>query len=193
MNKFLTSALTLSVAGSLAHAGTNDEEWLELDREIESLAAPVMSPAQGGVNLSALIRVNMYYSDDDLATGGGEDIFGVEFQDIDLATWGQVGDFMWRVSGDFDTTGGDLSLEDGYVSWNCYEGIYTKFGSFKAPALRSQMVNPENLLFTNRTALGSVFDFSFDSSETFGPLLSRSFANECVGIFECRVSGGVAA
>jgi hypothetical protein len=33
-----------------------------------------------------------------------------------------------------------------------------RFGNQKPAFLRSQMVSPENLLFTNRTALGSVFD-----------------------------------
>jgi hypothetical protein len=97
MNKFVTSALALSVAGSLAHAGTSDGEWLELDREIASLATPVTSPAQGGINWSALIRVNEYYSGD-FPSAGGETPSGVGFQDIDLAATGQVGDYTWRIS-----------------------------------------------------------------------------------------------
>lgn len=154
MNKFVTSALALSVAGSLAHAGTGDGEWLELDREIASLATPVMSPAQGGINWSALLRVNHYYSDDFQV--GAEDTSGVSFQDIDLAATGQVGDYSWRISGDFDLS--VLVLEDAYASWNMEDYFSLRFGNQKPAFLRSQMVSPENLLFTNRTALGSVFD-----------------------------------
>jgi hypothetical protein len=156
MNKFVTSALALGVAGSLAHAGTSDGEWLELDREISSLAAPVMSPAQGGINWSALIRVGYAYSDDDAALVNDEELLGAEFDDVDLAATGAVADFGWRVSGDLDS--GSFSLEDAYVSWQCGEYFTTMLGNHKAAFLRSNMVAPENLLFQNRTAIGSVFD-----------------------------------
>jgi hypothetical protein len=175
MNKFVTSALALSVAGSLAHAGTGDGEWLELDREIASLATPVTSPAQGGINWSALLRVNEYYSDDFQI--GAEDTSGAAFQDIDLAATGQVGDYGWRISGDFDF--GDLTLEDAYASWNCGDMFTARFGNQKAAFLRSQLVSPENLLFTNRTALGSVFDFwdtGIAAMGSFEDMISYSLA-----------------
>jgi hypothetical protein len=156
MNKFVTSALALSVAAPLAYAGTGDGEWLELDREISSLAAPVMTPAQGGINWSALIRVGYAYSDDDIAVVGGEDLLGAEFDDIDLAATGQVADYTWRISGDFDF--GDLTLEDAYVQWQFGEYFTALLGNHKPQSLRSTNVAPENLLFQNRTALGSVLD-----------------------------------
>jgi hypothetical protein len=164
MNKFVTSALALTVAGSLANAGTGDGEWLELDREISSLAAqPGMSPVQGGIDWSALIRVGYAYSDDDVAVdpGTGEDLLGAEFDDIDLGANGQVGDYAWRISGDFDGGSdnfGDLTLEDAYVTWSCNESIGILLGNHKPMSLRSANVAPENLLFQNRTALGSVMD-----------------------------------
>jgi hypothetical protein len=157
MNKFVTSALALSVAGSLAHAGTSDGEWLELDREIASLATPVTSPAQGGINWSALIRVNEYYSNDEAFQIGAENISGTAFQDIDLAATGQVGDYNWRVSGDFDA--GILVLEDAYAAWKCGDMLAARIGQYKPSFLRSANVSPDNLLFSNRTALGSSFDF----------------------------------
>jgi hypothetical protein len=159
MNKFVTSALALSVAGSLAHAGTSDGEWLELDREIASLATPVTSSAQGGINWSALIRVFEYYSDD-FPSAGGETPSGVGFQDIDLAASGQVGDYMWRVSGDFDLS--ILVLEDAYAQWNCSDMLAARIGNYKPSFLRSANTSPENLLFSNRTAIGTTFDF-FDA------------------------------
>jgi hypothetical protein len=158
MNKFVTSALALSVAGSLANAGTGDGEWLELDREISSLAQPAMSGAQtAGINWSALIRVGYAYSDDDVAIVAGENLLGAEFDDVDLAANGQVGDYSWRISGDF-IGGGDLNLEDAYVNWTCNEYVGVLLGNHKPMALRSGNIAPENLLFTNRTALGSIMD-----------------------------------
>lgn len=169
MNKFVTSALALTVAGSLANAGTGDGEWLELDREISSLAAhPKMSPAQGGFDWSALIRVGYAYSDDDNGTfGNGEELLGAEFDDVDLAAQGAVGDYSWRISGDFvnredplDPTDDSFSidLEDAYVAWNAYESIGVLLGNHKPGSMRSANVAPENLLFQNRTAIGSLMD-----------------------------------
>ncbi|MEM7309460.1 MAG: hypothetical protein AAF682_22450 [Planctomycetota bacterium] len=146
----------MTVAGSLAHAGTGDSEWLELDREISSLSSPVTT-AQGGITWSALLRSSLNYSDDDIATGGGKDIFGNEFQDIDLSATGQLGDFFWRIAGDMDF--GDLTLEDAFVSFDCGELVNVLMGNHKPSFLRSANVAPDSLVFTNRTALGSVFDF----------------------------------
>jgi hypothetical protein len=161
MNKFVTTALALSAAGSLAYAGTGDSEWLELDREITSLTTPVASSAQGGINWSALIRNTAVYSDDDIFTGAvppgkANDIFGFRLADVDLAANGSVGDFGWRVSGDVGN--GAWVTEDAYVNWNCGEMFETLFGRHKANVLRSTSVSPEGLLFPNRTGLGSVFD-----------------------------------
>jgi len=154
MNKFVTSALALSVAGSLAYAGTSDGEWLELDREIASLATPVTSTAPGGINWSALIRVNEVFSSDFMV--GAEDLSGVSFTDIDLAASGQVADYTWRISGDFEA--GVLVLEDAYAAWQCGDMLGAMIGNFKPNTLRSATVSPENLLFPSRTAIGSTFD-----------------------------------
>jgi hypothetical protein len=151
---------------SLVQAGTEDGEWLELDREISSLAAPVMTPAQGGINWSALIRVGYAYSDDDIAIVGGENLLGAEFDDIDIAASGQVADYTWRISGDFDF--GDLTLEDAYVTWQCGEYFSFLFGNHKASSLRSAGLSPENLLFQNRTAIGSVFDSWDNGIKAYG-------------------------
>jgi hypothetical protein len=166
MNKFVTSALALTVVAPLVQAGTEDGEWLELDREISSLAAPVMTPAQGGINWSALIRVGYAYSDDDIAIVGGENLLGAEFDDIDIAASGQVADYTWRISGDFDF--GDLTLEDAYVTWQCGEYFSFLFGNHKASSLRSAGLSPENLLFQNRTAIGSVFDSWDNGIKAYG-------------------------
>ena len=169
MNKFVTSALAMTVAGSVAFAGTGDSEWLELDREITSLSSSLTSAQGGGMGWSALLRTTLTYSDDNIATGGGvgapqPDTFGWSFEDIDLAFWGSMEDVGFRISMDATNTtklGGlaaGFQLEDAYGWMRCGDMATALMGQHKANTLRSSTVNPEGLLFPNRTVLGSVFD-----------------------------------
>lgn len=157
MNKFVTAALAVAVAGT-ANADPSDSEWLELDSEINSLASS-LRPDQHGSGWTALFRSNYTISTDDIATGGPgmSDIFGFEFDDIDLAFWGTVGDYGWRVS--FDLGSGGSVLEDAYVYWDCGELFTATMGAFKPKVVRSGYVDPENKVLIDRTAIGSLFDF----------------------------------
>ena len=103
MNKFVTTALGLAAVGSVGMADPGDNEWLGLDSEINHLARS-LTPAQDGMGWSFLMRIAYVYSSDDIATDnvtgatfGGEDISGFDFNDLDLAFWGSVGDFGWRL------------------------------------------------------------------------------------------------
>ena len=171
MNKFVTSALAITVAGSVAYAGTGDSEWLELDREITSLSSS-LATAQGGMGWSALLRTTLTYSDDDIATGGtvgapANDVFGWSFEDIDLAFWGEMEECGFRISMDatnatkLGTVGGNgpaFRLEDAYGWMRCGDMATALMGQHKANSMRSALVVPEGLLFPNRTVLGSAFD-----------------------------------
>lgn len=173
MNKLVTTALAVAAAGSLSHADPGDNDWLELDGEINDLAT-ALTPAQDGMGWSALIRANFLFSNDEVATGSptAPDLVGFAFADVDLAFWGSVGNFGWRVSTDIhDNEGSEntepgaanektsLVLEDAYVYWDCTEFVTLKLGNQKPRALRSGYIYPEYQLFIDRTVLGSTFDF----------------------------------
>ena len=186
MNKFVTTALGLAAVGSVGMADPGDNEWLGLDSEINHLAK-TLTPAQDGMGWSFLMRIAYVYSSDDIstdnvtgATFGGEDISGFDFNDLDLAFWGSVGDFGWRLSMDLlgedhlsaplgptgyglghisADAGDEIQIEDAYAYWDCGEYFTLKMGNFKAPVLRSASIDPENTLFIDRTVLGSAFDF----------------------------------
>jgi len=168
MKKFVTAALATAIAGSVSFAAPNDNEWLELDSEINSLATN-LRPARDGHGWSALIRSTYVLSFDDVATGGGSDVSGFQFEDIDVAFWGGASEYGWRINVDLDGNGTNtgplggpspadpLALEDAYVFWDCGEFV-TTMGQFKPRAVRSGYVDPENQLMINRTSIGSAFD-----------------------------------
>jgi hypothetical protein len=166
MNRFVKTALAIAVAGPAVHAGTGDNEWAVLDSEISGLASS-LQPPQDGMGWSALIRGVFTQSSDDIATAGGDDTSGFGFNDLDLAFWGSQGPYSWRISADieFNESGlihdvdNDLGVEDGYIRWNCGGYFDTTLGQFKPHVSRSNSVDPEHLLFIDRSALGSAFDF----------------------------------
>lgn len=163
MNKFVTGALALAATSTVGLADPADNsDWLELDSEINGLASSYAS-SQEGMGWTALLRFTYTFSSDDIATGGGDDISGFKFEDVDMAFWGGVGNYQWRISWDMGS-GASLStssfdLEDAYVMWECEEYFTTTAGNYKMRVLMSDAVDPEKQLFIDRTALGSAFDF----------------------------------
>jgi hypothetical protein len=163
MKRFVTGALAIAATSTVGFADPADSsDWLELDSEINSLASSYASP-QDGMGWSALLRYTYTYSSDDVATGnGGDDISGFKFEDADLAFWGGVGSYQWRISWDVaDGFGGflaDFQLEDAYVMWECEEYFTTMAGNYKMRVLMSNAIDPEKQLFIDRSALGSAFD-----------------------------------
>lgn len=163
MNRFVKTALALAVAGSAAHAGTGDNEWSALDSEISGLASS-LKPSQDGMGWSALLRAVFGYSSDDIANGNGTspDLSGFNFNDVDLAFWGSQGAYTWRVSADIDNNEGgpgtSFELEDAFVRWACGGFFNAQMGNFKPRVSRSNSVDPEHLLFIDRSAIGSASD-----------------------------------
>ena len=164
MNKFLKGALAIAATGTVGFAEpTDSNDWLELDSEINSLATSYAS-AQDGMGWTALLRFTYTFSSDDIATGGGDDVSGFKFEDVDMAFWGGVGTYQWRVSWDVaNGVGGfildDLTLEDAFIMFECEEYFTTTAGNYKMRVLMSNDVDPERQLFIDRTPLGSAFDF----------------------------------
>lgn len=205
MNKLVTTALAVAAAGSLSHADPGDNDWLELDGEINDLAT-ALTPAQDGMGWSALIRANFLYSSDEVATGspGNPDLAGFAFADVDLAFWGSVGNFGWRVSTDILPNEGSLLgvggnnvdggspfvLEDAYVYWDCTQQVTLTLGNQKPMGLRSGHIYPENQLFIDRTALGSTFDYWDNGLTAAGSWEDFDYAVQVFNGSENDLTGG---
>ena len=72
MNKFVLGALAVTTASTLGFA-KNGEDWMTLDREIESLASGM---AQGGSGFTVDGWVKSSYADSGDVTVGGNDLGG---------------------------------------------------------------------------------------------------------------------
>lgn len=147
MNKFIFSAIAIAAASSTSFA-SDTSEWLQLDQDIASLSSSVN--VADGMTVGGLLR-NSYR---DGGTTGGWD-----FDDADIWFAGSLEEFDMRMSADVGS--GSLVLEDAYVTWNCGNDLSIMWGQFSATGLRSSGIDGENLLFIDRSLLGSmtrVFD-----------------------------------
>ena len=143
MNKFIFSAIAIAAASSTSQAAEGD--WLQLDQDIASLSSSVAQG--GGIDMGAIIR-NSYRD--------GNTEGGWSFEDVDVWLEGSLEEFDWRVSMDLDS--GSAVLEDAWVRWACGEDIGITWGQFKQNLVRSAIVDPENLLFIDRSLIGTEFD-----------------------------------
>lgn len=147
MNKFIFSAIAIAAASSTGYAAGSD--WLQLDQDIASLSSTINSSE--GANVGGLLRTS--YRD-------GGPVGGFVHDDADLWFGGALEEFTWRVS--FDLGSGGLDLQDAYVRWAATEDIHVTWGRFMSPVLRSNMLDPENMLFIDRSMLGMSF-YNWDS------------------------------
>ncbi|MEW6074629.1 MAG: hypothetical protein AB1726_18805, partial [Planctomycetota bacterium] len=139
-----------------APGGGEGGGWLDLDARIETLAGSLL-PAGGEVEASVLLRAFYTISED--TVGGAtanESVSGVELADTDLAFDVARGSTAGRIS--FDLAAETDRLEDGYIRWETDRGYFVRLGSFKPRYLFSSTVDPELLLFPDRTFLGARFD-----------------------------------
>jgi hypothetical protein len=180
MNKFVLSALACTTASSLAFAGSETEEWLTLDREIENLAT---SLAQGGSGLSVDGFIKTSYINSSDVQLGTQDLSGFSIDNARVNLTGNVGDYMLFVSiegsgdpavapnnsgpigslggghfGTFGTTGGPGVL-DAYVATNWTENFGGQFGAFRPPFLTDGLRDEDELLFIDRTVQGNAWSF----------------------------------
>jgi hypothetical protein len=171
----LSGAAVLVVAASLASAQSPAVQ----KGEGEPAGAPGSSPALGtprssvgpGIGpvgategaaartwaddfeVGALVRAFWAYADEDL---GGGSVNGFGFHDIDMWAELPIDEYYFRASFEADT--GTARLEDAYIRYVRNENLTAIVGSFKPRVLFSNSIDPELLVFNERTLLGTFFD-----------------------------------
>jgi hypothetical protein len=176
MNKFVLSALALTTAGGLATAGTGSEEWLTLDREIESLASTQAPASTSGVTINGFIRSSYQNSGDITAGPADNDLSGFSLDNARLHVTGTVGDYSLYVqlegASDYEvpddglipfplgqgaSTGGNVFVLDAYGAWNISDQFKLTLGQFRSPFLGTSQLDENQLLFLDRTISGHLW------------------------------------
>lgn len=156
-------ALALSVPAT-AGGESSDDSWLELDNEISaSDESLVRTDDKDVIRYGGLVRAFYSYSDADVVTAGGKSVSGVSVNDADIFAEAQFERFRVRVSGDLAE---DFEVEDAFGEWEVVEDyVFLRVGRFKPHILRSASMDPEKLVFKERTLLGTLLDQWQDGAE----------------------------
>ena len=158
MMKIVLGALALTAATTPALA--TETSWSTTDRDLASLSSSLTQGASG-VSVSGFLR-SSYVGWSDANVGG----FSID--DAQIWVNGTVGNFGVVVQTEasdsnnqpFNVGGlGDLGVLDAYVTWNATEMIKVQMGQFRPAVLGSSLGNENNLLFINRSILGSNFAY----------------------------------
>lgn len=159
----LLGALVLALAvparaGGESQDESQDDDWLELDNELAAMEQLAAAPEEETLRYGGLVRAFFAYSDADIVTGGGKDVSGFSLNDVDVFAEIEFDRVRARVSGDL-STGDEFQVQDAYGEWEVLEDyVFVRVGRFKPHILRSASMDPERLVFKERTLLGSLLD-----------------------------------
>jgi hypothetical protein len=195
MNKFVFGALAVTTASTLGFAN-NGEDWMTLDREIESLAASGMAQGGSGFTLDGWVK-SSYASSSDV-TIGGNDLGGFSLDSIRANLDGSIGDFNVHVAlegsndvgfGYFGGVGNasTAGVIDAYTTFSITDQVAVQVGFFRPPVLNDSLRDENEFLFIDRTVSGDIwafrdqgvlFSFAFDQ---FSAWLGAQNGNDSQG------------
>lgn len=176
MKKFVFSAAALTLTGT---AVANDD-WAQLDQDIQALSASVQGLEDGGMQIGGRIRA-LYQSSSDVDADGDinnattTDLGGFSVRNARLyATGTTAGDIGYRVEVDFgagdpifNIAGVDendnpvyddqIGLLDAYLDIPIGGEFSARVGQFRAHVSREALIDSGNLFFVERSAIGALF------------------------------------
>lgn len=116
----------------------------------------------GNFRLNVSGQIQFRYMMDFRDSTATQDDFDGGFQTshTKLAFSGHVINPNWtyKVEGAFDRDGGNFNLEDAYVQYNFGNGFRAKWGQFKLPYLREELVDDRYQLAVDRSATNEFFN-----------------------------------
>ncbi|MEE2940549.1 MAG: porin, partial [Planctomycetota bacterium] len=155
MKKFVFSAAALTLTGT---AVANDD-WAQLDQDIQALSASVTGLEEHGMHIGGRIRT-LYQTSGDVVTASGNDLGGFSVRNARLYASGTTaGDIGYRVEVDFGNGAGaaQLGLLDAYLDIPVGGDISARVGQFRAHVSREALIDSGNLFFVERSAIGNHF------------------------------------
>lgn len=166
MNKFVFGALAISTASTLGFA--NGEDWMTLDREIESLTSGTFAQSGSGFSLDGWIKSSYATSGD--VTVGGNDLGGFSLDSIRMNLNGSLGDFDVHVAlegssdvgfGYFGGVGGAATagVIDAFTRFAVTDQVGVQVGFFRPVFLNDAQRDEDEFLFIDRTVQGDTWAF----------------------------------
>jgi phosphate-selective porin OprO/OprP len=114
------------------------------------------------LNVSGQVQFRYLLNFRDETTNSDQDDFESGFQTrrTKIAFSGHVINPNWtyKVEGAFDRDGGSFNLEDAYVQYNFGNGFRAKWGQFKLPFLREELVSSRYQLAADRSVANEFFN-----------------------------------
>jgi hypothetical protein len=163
MNSFLPTLLLVPALAATAVAGSSDDAFLELDRELAQIGQ--QNPSEG-LRTGALLRAVFDHADDDLSLTG-DDVSGFRLYDAQLWVDARIGAYEVFIKTDagettaFPPIAGDgvtaFTLRDAWARTELTEGVNLYWGQFKCPLVASANVGDGRLAMIDRTRIGQLF------------------------------------
>lgn len=161
----LTTKMAL-LAGLMVAAGANAQN----PDQGRAYAADLLSDAQGraslladggtGPELGGFITFRWMYNSRDNTPGTDSQDGTTGFQSRYTKLWlkGNLNEaWSYGIQAAFNRSGGDFTLDDAYGQYTAGTGWSIKFGQFKVPLLREELVKDTNQLAYDRSVLNNTF------------------------------------
>jgi hypothetical protein len=150
------AAAATSFSPCAASPASGHDEWSDLDRDIESLAAS-WSPQGGDLAVHGLLRALYGYASDTSGNlfMGADDISGFALERAQIEVEGTVEDYSFRMQ--YEAAGGVAALLDAYAAWQINEYVRFTMGNFRPPLLFESLLDDSHRLFILRTDAGELF------------------------------------
>lgn len=165
------SALALATLAGAAGAGTpTGNDWMTLDRELESLAATLGAQDQppAGLQVSGWIKTAYDNSSD-----FNPDLSGFSLENVRLNFNGKIDDYSMKITIEGRT--GAFVVADAFGRMPLAENVGLQMGQFKSRFLYSYYASDDRVIFYRRTTIGSAWgtrDTGVQVDGRFGPVLA---------------------
>ena len=191
MNKFFVKVLAVCGASALTTA-SESEEWLTLDKEIESLGASLRQ-AGTGLAVSGWLRTSYVNSSDPFS--GGDDISGFFIDNARVDFDGSVGNFDVHIALEGNENNGfygfyripdhagDAVVLDAYADWSFSDVWSLRAGQFRAPFLREAWMDENEMIFWQKSVMADLW-----SVRDQGVMVGGSFG--MIGLWGAVQNGG---
>jgi hypothetical protein len=135
----ITVLHALALLAPTPGGSTDQSAWLELDREIATLASGAGPAQDDPLSIVYDVIVSYQKSSGDFYDVGGDDVTDAELRRARLTFTGLLGKTRYKISGDLED--GTMELKDAYLAWDCAEACDLIVGRYKNPLLWSGRVS----------------------------------------------------